>query len=76
MRCFFHVVNAHEAILDHVGLETDDGTDLHAIAVQLTDVLRREDPSLLSEARGWQLKVVASSGAVLFTVDIDRARLS
>jgi hypothetical protein len=71
MQCFFHLVNAHEAITDHVGVDIKDSADAHTIAMRISDVLRREHPSFLGEATGWQLKVVGSSGRVLFILDLD-----
>ena len=71
MRYFFHLVDAHDSILDEDGVEVADFDELRAEAVKALAELRAHDPSAARDWKGWRLEVTDTSGAVLLTINLD-----
>ena len=71
MRYFFHLVDAHDRVLDEDGVEVADTDHLRAHAQKAVEELRSEDPSAARDWRGWRLEVTDTSGAVLVTINLD-----
>ena len=73
MRCYFHLVNGHDAIRDTDGLEVADLDQAHAEALETLHALAQEDEEAASAWAGWRLEVSDTSGAVLFSISLDEA---
>ena len=73
MRCYFHLVNCHDAIRDTDGLEVADLDQAHAEALETIQGLTQEDEEAAATWAGWRLEVSDQSGAVLFSVSLDGA---
>jgi hypothetical protein len=73
MRCYFHLVNGHDAIRDTDGLEVTDLDQTHAEALETLHTLAQEDEEAAATWAGWRLEVSDTSGAVLFSISLDGA---
>jgi hypothetical protein len=73
MRCYFHLVNCHDAIRDTDGLEITDLDQAHAQALETIQGLAQEDEEAAATWAGWRLNVCDQSGAVLFSIGLDGA---
>ncbi len=71
MRCYFHLVNGSEEILDTEGLEVADLDQAHAEALETLHTLAREDEAAAAAWAGWRLDVCDASGALLFSIGLD-----
>jgi hypothetical protein len=70
MRCYFHLLNGHEAILDETGVEVLDLETAKAEAHRAIEELREEYDGAADEWSGWRLNVVSSLGALLYSADL------
>jgi hypothetical protein len=71
MRCFFHLVNGHEAIMDDIGIEVPDLETAKAQALKAIGELRQEDDGASDEWDGWRLDIVCPEGNTLYSVDLN-----
>jgi len=72
MRCFFHLVNGQQAILDEVGITVSDLEAAKAEALMAIDELRRESEGMSNDDwKGWTLNVVCLEGNLLYSVNLD-----
>ena len=71
MRCYFHLVNSDEAILDDVGIEVSDLATVKDMALQAIDDIRNEALELGASWQGWRLDIVEPSGRVLLSIPLD-----
>ena len=73
MRCYFHLVNCHDAIHDTEGLEVANLDQAHAGALQTLHGLARNNEAVAAAWEGWRLDVSDHAGAVLFSIGLDGA---
>ncbi|WP_046867453.1 DUF6894 family protein [Microvirga massiliensis] len=71
-RFYFHLVGAHDVIPDKDGLEVGSLAETLAEVLKAIEELRRDNPSTSTEWRGWRLDVADQSGAVAFSINLDR----
>jgi hypothetical protein len=71
MRCYFHLVNGHEGILDDVGNEVSDLNTAAEMARQAIDDIRSEALELGASWQGWRLDIVDPSGQILLSIPLD-----
>ncbi len=71
MRCFFHLVNGDEAILDDTGVEVSDLKTAKTEAEKAISELRREF-SVFDDWVGWRLNIVSSNGTLLCSLPLDK----
>ena len=71
MRCYFHLVNGDETILDEVGIEVSDLATAQAMALQAIGDIRNEALELGASWQGWRLDIVEPSGRVLLSIPLD-----
>ncbi|EIM26677.1 DUF6894 family protein [Microvirga lotononidis] len=71
MRCYFHLVNSHEEILDDQGIEVSDLEDAKAQALVAIEDLREEAIEVGASWHGWRLDIVGPSGRVLLSIPLD-----
>ena len=71
MRCFFHLVNGHEAILDEAGIEVPDLETAKAQAFKAIGELRQESGGGSEDWSGWRLSIVCPEGTLLFSINLD-----
>ena len=71
MRCYFHLVNSHEEILDDEGIEVADLEHAKAQAMLAIDDLRNEAIEVGASWQGWRLDIVDLSGCVLLSIPLD-----
>jgi len=62
MRCFFHLVSYHDAILDETGIEVTDLAAAEAEAMKAIKELREEEGEIGEEWQDWHLRVTDRSG--------------
>ncbi|MBQ0819959.1 hypothetical protein KBI52_06985 [Microvirga sp. HBU67558] len=72
MRCFFHLVNGDEAILDDTGVEVSDLKTAKTEAEKAISELRREFNSVFDDWVGWRLNIVSSNGTLLCSLPLDK----
>jgi hypothetical protein len=70
MRCYFHLVNGDDAILDDTGVEVADLETARTEALRAIQELRQELDGFTDEWMGWHLDVVCPQGTVLLSVDL------
>lgn len=68
MRCYFHLVNCHDVILDDTGIEVVDLASAEAQARKAIQELRQEDDEPDGLWAGWQLNVTDASRCVLLSI--------
>ncbi len=70
MRCYFHLVNRDEEILDEEGMEVSDLEDAKAQALAAIDELRRDYEDVLEDWRQWRLNIVTRDGTLLHSIPL------
>ena len=70
MHCYFHLVHAHERILDETGIEVSDLDAAHYQALKAIQELRQEGEADDIDWSGWHLEVVDPVGNVLMTIPL------
>jgi hypothetical protein len=70
MRCFFHLVNGQETILDDTGVEVADLETAKVQARKAITELRQDDDSALEDWSGWRLDIVCPEGNLLHSLDL------
>jgi hypothetical protein len=76
MRCYFHLVNGHEAILDDTGVDVPNLEAAKAQAVKAVRELRQENGGSAEEWSGWSLNIVSHDGTLLYSIDLDTCDLN
>ena len=71
MRCYFHLVNSHEEILDDGGVEVSDLAHAKAQAVLAIDSLRDEAIKAGASWHGWRLDIADPSGRVWASLTLE-----
>ena len=71
MRCFFHLVNCRETILDEIGIEVSDLEMAKAEARKAIAELRQEDDETGENWSGWRLNIVSPDGSLLHSEDLN-----
>jgi hypothetical protein len=74
MRCYFHLVNSHEEILDDEGIEVSDLEDAKAQALLAIEDIREEAVEVGASWHGWRLEIVDPSGRVLASLSLEPMR--
>ena len=70
MRCYFHLVNRYDVILDNIGVEVANLESAEAEARQAIRDLRQEDDQTDEEWQGWQLNVTDAAGQLLLSIPL------
>ncbi|MXQ11472.1 hypothetical protein GR328_08365 [Microvirga makkahensis] len=70
MRCFFHLVNGAETILDDTGVDVPNLDGAKASALRAISELLRESDDVLQDWAGWQLHIVCSRGNILASIPL------
>ncbi|EIM28534.1 DUF6894 family protein [Microvirga lotononidis] len=68
MRCFFHLVNDHEEIVDNTGIEVHDLESAMAQALLAITELREEIGVDIEDWSGWRLDIVCPRGTLLHSM--------
>jgi len=71
MRCFFHLVNDHEEIVDNTGIEVHDLESAKAEALLAITELRQEIGEDADDWTGWRLDIVCSQGTLLHSLSLN-----
>jgi len=71
MRCFFHLVSYHDAILDETGIEVTDLAAAEAEAMKAIKELREEEGETGEGWQDWHLRVTDRSGQVFLSIPLD-----
>jgi hypothetical protein len=71
MRCYFHLVNDHEEILDETGLVISSLEDAKHHALVAICELRRDASEVSEEWDGWRLEIVCSQGRLLHSLRLN-----
>jgi hypothetical protein len=74
MRCYIHLVNSHEEILDEEGIEVSDLERAEAQAMLAIDDLRNEAMEVGASWQGWRLDIADPSGRVLASLSLEPTR--
>ena len=70
MRCYFHLVNCHETILDDTGIEVSDLEVAKAEARKAIAELRQEEDETGEDWSGWRLNIVCPEGSLLHSIEL------
>ncbi|WP_371826832.1 hypothetical protein [Microvirga sp. VF16] len=67
MRCYFHLLNHHEELIDDEGVEVPDleSAKLHALIA--VSELQREYDGVIEDWHEWRLHIHSSKGSLLHT---------
>jgi hypothetical protein len=71
MRCYFHLVNSHETLLDDVGIEVPDLEMAKMEARNAIAELRQEDDGSTENWSGWRLDIVCAEGSLLYSLNLN-----
>ncbi len=71
MRCYFHLVNGPEAILDDTGIEVPDFETAKAEARQAIAELRQEAGGASENWDGWRFDIVCPKGSLLYSFNLN-----
>jgi len=70
MRCFFHLVNGRETILDDTGIDVPDLETARAEAWKAISELRKEQNGVDDDWAGWRLDIVCPEGSLLHSLPL------
>jgi hypothetical protein len=71
MRCFFHLVNDHEEIVDNTGIEVQDLEGAKVEALLAITELRHEIGAEIEDWSGWRLDIVCPEGTLLHSLPLN-----
>jgi hypothetical protein len=71
MRCFFHLVNDHEEIVDNTGIEVQDLEGAKVEALLAITELRHEIGAEVEDWSGWRLDIVCPEGTLLHSLPLN-----
>ena len=71
MRCYFHLVNGEEMILDDTGIDVSDLATAKEMALQAVEDIRTEAIQLGASWQGWRLDIVDPTGRSLLSIPLD-----
>ena len=71
MRCYFHLVSYHDAIIDETGVEVTDLQVAEAEALKAIQDLWEEDPQAGEDWHTWHLNVTDQNGHVFLSIPLD-----
>jgi hypothetical protein len=71
MRCFFHLVNDHEEIVDNTGIEVQDLESAKVEALLAITELRHEIGAEIEDWSGWRLDIVCPEGTLLHSLPLN-----
>ncbi len=70
MRCFFHLVNGHDTLLDDTGVELFNLEIAKDQARKAIGELQQEDDGAAADWRGWRLDIVCPEGNLLHSLPL------
>jgi hypothetical protein len=70
MRCYFHLTNDDEELLDDTGIEVPDLETAKAEALNAISELRREANEAVQDWAGWWLNIVCPEGSLLHSMPL------
>jgi hypothetical protein len=70
MRCFFHLVNGLDTLLDDTGVEVPSLDVAKAHARKAIGELQQEDDGAAAHWRGWRLDIVCPKGSLLHSLPL------
>jgi hypothetical protein len=73
MRCYFHLVNGQQTILDNAGVNVPDFQTAQREALKAIEEILQEVHAANQDWEGWRLNVICPQGSVLFSLRLDEA---
>ncbi|MPR12115.1 DUF6894 family protein [Microvirga tunisiensis] len=73
MRCYFHLVNSHEELIDDEGVEVSNLESAKTQALTAVNELRREYGGVIEDWSGWHLNIVCPEGTLLHSFPLATA---
>jgi hypothetical protein len=70
MRCFFHLVNGNDMLLDDTGVEVPNLDMAKVYARQAIRELRQDTDEPIEDWNGWQLDIVCPEGTLLHSIPL------
>ena len=70
VKCYFNLVDAHQTLIDHRGVEVEDVEQAHRLAVEAIVEMIRKGEADIAGWRGWRMEATDASGAVLFIISL------
>ncbi len=70
MRCFYHLVNGHDTLLDDTGIEVSDLEVAKDHARLAIGELQQEDNGAAADWRGGRLDIVCPEGSLLHSLPL------
>jgi hypothetical protein len=72
MRVYFNLVDSAESIPDQQGIDVLDMQEAYTEAERAIAEMMHRYPAMKASVGSWRLDAVNASGAVLFSIDLDR----
>lgn len=72
VRCYFHLVNGPETILDDIGIEVSDFETAKAEARRALAELRQEAEGASGSWDGWRFDIVCPAGNLLYSFSLNK----
>ena len=70
MRCYFHLVNSHEELIDDEGVEVSDLESAKAQAMLAVTELQGEYGGVIGNWSGWHLHIVCPEVTLLHSIPL------
>ena len=70
MRCYFHLVNGHDTLLDDTGAEVSSVEIAKAYARKAIGELQQESQGAAADWTGWRLDIVCAEGSLLHSLPL------
>ena len=71
MRCYLHLADAHQTLLDRHGVEVSDLDQVRALVHEVATEMIQQGEAEARDWDGWRIEVADASGAVLLTIRLD-----
>jgi hypothetical protein len=70
MRCYFHLVNGRDELIDGKGVESSDLQSAKAQALMAISELQQESVGIDEEWNGWCLNIHSAEGTLLLSIPL------
>jgi hypothetical protein len=70
MRCYFHLVNGRDELIDGKGVEASDLQSAKAQALMAISELQQESVGIDEEWNGWCLNIHSAEGTLLLSIPL------
>jgi hypothetical protein len=72
MRVYFNLADSAQSLPDQQGVDVVDVEEARTEAKRAIAEMLQQDPAMKANVGGWRLDAVDATGAVLFSINLDR----